>query len=369
MEDIVRWRRDLHKIPELGLKEFKTAQYIRGELTKLNYQYETIINTGTLVYIDNNRDETLAFRSDIDALAINEKNDVDFKSVHQGYMHACGHDGHIATLLELAKRLKTIENPRYNYLLIFQPAEESPGAAKIIVESGIFDRYHVKAIFGMHLMPFLEEGVIACKSGPLMAECGELDVEIIGKSGHAGLPHEGIDSIMIAGEVIQGYQNIISRKISPFSPAVLHIGKIVGGDARNSIASSVSLHGTIRCYDEEVFNQINEEIDKLHHGLEEIYDCRITKSCPPMYPPLINNEKVYQRFMKLVNKENYIELKEPLMLAEDFSFYLKEIPGLFFYLGVKSDIYNSGLHTETFNFSEEVLKNAADLFEIIARSY
>ena len=369
MEDIVRWRRELHKIPELGLKEYKTAAYIREELNKMGYQYDTMIDTGTLVFIDNHKAETLAFRSDIDALAIAEKNDIEFKSKHIGYMHACGHDGHMAALLGLAKRLKTIENPKYNYLLIFQPAEESPGAAKLIVESGIFDKYHVAAIFGMHLMPFLDEGVIGCKSGPLMAECGELDVEIAGKSGHAGLPHEGIDSVMIASEAIQGYQKIVSRKISPFSPCVLHIGKIEGGDARNSIAPSVKMQGTIRCYDEEVFKKMNEEIDKLHRGLEETYNCTITKSCPPMYPPLINDESVYQRFIQLVDKKNYIELKEPLMLAEDFSFYLKEIPGLFFYLGIKSDIYNSGLHTETFNFNEEVLLKAVDLYYNIAVNY
>lgn len=366
MEDIVRYRRELHKIPEIGLKEFKTAEYIRNELVKLGYSYFSVMDTDTIVYIDNGKDETLAFRSDIDGLQIEESNNVDYKSIHKGFMHACGHDGHMASLLALAKRLKLIDNLKYNYLLIFQPAEEAPGGAKKIVDSGILTRYHVKAIFGMHLMPFLQEGVIACKEGPLMAMCAELDVEIEGKSSHAGLPHEGIDSIMIASKVVDGYQSIISRKISPFEDAVIHIGKINGGDARNIVASKVIMNGTIRVFDEKTFDFITNEIYKLHRGMELVYNCFIKESYPPMYPPVINDRTVYNRFIELIDCK---ELNEPLMLAEDFSFYQKEVPGLFFFLGTKSDMYSSGLHTEDFNFNEDILKIAVDVFETIAMNY
>jgi len=369
MEDIKRWRRELHKIPELGLKEVKTAEYIRNEIMKMGYSYQSILETGTVIYINHHQKETLAFRSDIDGLLIHEKNDIDFKSIHQGCMHACGHDGHMSALLALAKRLKTIQSPKYNYLLIFQPAEESPGVAKDIVLSGILEKYHVKVIFGMHLMPFLKEGIIACKSGALMAQCGELDVSICGKGSHAGLPQEGIDSIVIASEAIMSYQNIISRKISPFQMAVLNIGIIQGGTARNSVAKTTEFHGTIRCYDEDVFDFIVGEIEKVNKGLQMAYGCHIEMSCPPLYPPLINDEKVYERFINLVDKDNYEELKEPLMLAEDFAFYGKAIPSLFFYVGTKSDLYSSGLHTETFNFNEEVLIKAVDLYMKIAQEY
>jgi hippurate hydrolase len=368
MEDIVRWRRELHLIPELGLKEYKTAEYIRKEINQLGYESEVILETGTIVFINNGMKETLAFRSDIDGLEINEKNDIDFKSSHNGLMHACGHDGHMATMLEFLKRIKTIDNPRYNFLIIFQPAEESPGAAKDVVETGIFDKYNVKAIFGMHLMPFLEEGVIGCKSGPLMAQCGELDVDIYGKGSHAGLPHQGVDSIIIASEAMSSYQNIISRKISPFSTAVLNIGMIKGGTARNSVASHCELHGTIRTYDESVFDYIVDSIDKVNKGLEINYNCSIKMTCPPMYPPVLNDESVYKRVCEITNY-NFKELKEPLMLAEDFAFYQKAIPGLFFFLGIRNEKYQSGLHTETFNFDEHVLYKAVDMFEKIAREF
>lgn len=367
MDDLTRWRRELHQIPELGLSEYRTAAYIRKELTQMGYQYETIVDTGTIVYIDHHQPTTLAFRSDIDALAINEKNDVDFKSQHSGMMHACGHDGHMSVLLGLAKRLKNSQDHfAYNILLIFQPAEESPGAAAQIVESGLFDRYHVKAIFGMHLMPFIEEGKIACKNGALMAMCGEMDVSIHGKSAHAGLAEEGIDSIVIASQAMNQYQAILSRRMHCFDPVVLNIGEISGGTARNSVASLTQMHGTVRCYDEKVFHELVGMIDDLHQGLEKTYGCQIEWSCPPLYPPVINDEKLYQKFVSLVNHD-YIELKEPLMLSEDFAFYQKAIPGIFFFLGTKCQEYQSGIHTETFNFHENILTIALDLYYTIAK--
>lgn len=366
MEDLKRWRRELHQIPELGLEEHQTAAYIRQELEKMGYQWEAIIETGTIVYIDQHRSSTIAFRSDIDALAIKEKNDIDFISCHPGVMHACGHDGHMSALLGLAKRLK--EEPKafpYNILLIFQPAEESPGAAKDIVASGIFEKYQVKAIFGMHLMPFVEEGYIACKSGPLMAMCGELDVKITGKGSHAGLPQEGIDSIVIASEAISQYQSLVSRSISPFSPVVFNIGHIQGGTARNSVATSTEMNGTLRCYDEKLFMKMTQRIGDIHQGLMKAYGCDIEWSCPPLYPPVINDAKLYQQWKSLV-KDDFIELDEPLMLAEDFAYYQRAIPGVFFFLGTKCEEYSSGLHTETFNFHEEILQKAVDLYYTIA---
>lgn len=367
MEELKKWRRDLHQIPELGLQEYQTAAYIRHELEIMGYQWEAIVETGTVVYIDCHQKETIAFRSDIDGLAIREQNQVDFISKYPGYMHACGHDGHMSALLGLAKRIQESNfNFSYNILLIFQPAEESPGAARQVVASGLFEKYHVKAIFGMHLMPFIEEGKIACKKGQLMAMCGEIDVRIQGKGAHAGLPQEGIDSIVIASDAIHQYQSLLTRQVSPFAPVVLNIGSIHGGTARNSVASETVMHGTLRCYDEQLFKDITAKMDAIHFGLEKNYGCQIEWSCPPLYPPVINDEHLYHNFCSLVKKEDFISLEEPFMLAEDFSFYQKEIPGIFFFLGTKCQDYQSGLHTETFNFHEEVLEKAVDLYYTIA---
>ena len=366
LEQIKKWRQELHQIPELGLHEYKTSKYLKTELLKMGYQPISILKTGILVYIDNGYDKTIAFRSDIDALKIKEETNCNFVSQHDGYMHACGHDGHMAALLGLAKRLK--EEPlslETNILLIFQPAEESPGGAKLIVEAGILSKYHVKAIFGLHLMPTIDEGKIACRPGPLMAQNGELDVTIIGKSAHAGLYHLGVDSIVIASLIISQYQNIVSRVISPVENCVINIGEINGGTARNIVADKTVFRGTVRTYSEKVFKKITETMQAINQGMEKSYGCKVEFSCPPMYPPVLNDYDLYQQFINIID-ENYLELKEPLMLAEDFAFYQKEVPGILFYVGTKTPQYTSGLHTETFNFNEDVLVQAVDVYYQLA---
>ncbi len=366
LEQIKKWRQELHQIPELGLQEYKTANYLKAELIKMGYQPISILETGILVYIDNGYDKTLAFRSDIDALKIKEQTNCSFMSKHEGYMHACGHDGHMAALLGLAKKLKDSPNSfEHNILLIFQPAEEAPGGAKLLVEEGILNKYQVKAIFGLHLMPTIDEGKIACCPGPLMAQNGELDVTVIGKSAHAGLYHLGVDSIVIASSIICQYQNIISRIISPVESCVINIGEINGGTVRNIVADKTTFKGTVRTYSESVFKKITDTMQAINHGMEESYGCKIEFSCPPMYPPVLNDYDLYRQFINLVDK-NYEELKEPLMLAEDFAFYQKEVPGIFFYVGTKTAKYLSGLHTETFNFNEEVLVQAVELYYRLA---
>ena len=173
LKQITKWRRDLHQIPELGLEEFKTSQYVKKELEKMGYQPISVLETGILVYLDCHQDKTIAFRSDMDALKITEQTNCEFASKHQGYMHACGHDGHMAALLGFAKKLSQVPADfAYNILLIFQPAEESPGGANLICQAGILKQYNVKAIFGLHLMPTIEAGKIACRPGPLMAQNG-----------------------------------------------------------------------------------------------------------------------------------------------------------------------------------------------------
>lgn len=366
LEQIKKWRRQLHQIPEIGLQEYQTSNYLKKELIEMGYDPISILDTGILVYIDHHQDKTVAFRSDMDGLKISEQTNCDFKSKHDGYMHACGHDGHMAALLGFAKKLSQVPADfAYNILLIFQPAEESPGGANLICQAGILKQYNVKAIFGLHLMPTIEAGKIACRPGPLMAQNGELDVTVTGKSAHAGLYHLGVDSILIASQLICQYQNILTRVIAPVESCVINIGEIKGGTVRNIVADQTVFKGTVRTYSETVFKKITDTMQAINHGMEEAYGCKIDFSCPPMYPPVLNDYDLYAQFVKLTG-DNYEELKEPLMLAEDFAFYQREIPGIFFYVGTKTERYNSGLHTETFNFDEEVLLQAVELYYQIA---
>ncbi|MCD8029079.1 MAG: M20 family metallopeptidase, partial [Erysipelotrichaceae bacterium] len=327
MNQLKKWRRDLHQIPELGMKEYQTSAYIRNELDKMGYNWESVVETGTIVFIDYGKNKTIAFRSDIDALPITENNDIDYQSKHEGCMHACGHDGHISALLGFAKHLK--ENNydfNHNILLIFQPAEETIAAARFIVSSGVFEKYNVKAIFGMHLMPDVDEGVIACKSGPLMALCGDVNVTIIGQDAHAGEPQKGIDSIAIACDLWQQYQNMIARRVTRFSPVLLNIGKIEGGTSGNSVASTTKIEGTLRCFDEALYGKLVDYILDIHQGLEKTYGCQIIWSPPPVNPPVMNDNHLYNQFKNIV-AEDYLELIDPLMMSEDFSYYQKAIPG------------------------------------------
>lgn len=359
------WRQDLHQIPEVGLQEYQTSAYLKDQLEKMGYQTIPVLDTGILVYIDNGALATVAFRSDIDALAINEDESHLCKSTIAGMMHACGHDGHMSALLGFAALLQETEKkPKYNVLLIFQPAEESPGGARLIVEQNILEHYNVKAIFGMHLMPSLDQGTIGCKSGPLMAQAGELDVTIEGKSAHAGLPHLGIDTINIAANLVGLYQQSLARQLPPFEPCVLNIGKIEGGTVRNIVADKTKLEGTLRAFNPDVFAQIKKTIFDINAGFEKTYGCKITTNLPDGYPPVINDKKLYRQFKNLVDKD-YLELEEPMMLAEDFAFYQTRVPGIFFFLGTRTDLYQSNLHTASFDFDEAVLLKAIDLYESI----
>jgi len=353
-----KWRDDLHQIPEAGLKEVKTTAYLMRELKKMGYDPQKCLNTGCYVYIDMKAEKTIAFRSDIDGLEVNECSDHPTPSKHPGMMHACGHDGHMACLLGLAKALQE-KTPIYNVLLIFQPAEEHPGGARLIVESGLLEKYHVSAIFGLHLMPSVEAGKIGLKEGPLMAQCGELDVKITGRGSHAGMPQLGIDTIMIASQLMNMYHTILTRSISPLQNAIIHIGQIEGGTARNSVAEVTSIHGTIRAYDENIFNYITAMIRKMNDAMADIYHCSIETSCPPLYPPVINDRKLCAQ---MFNFMDVIHLTEPLMLAEDFSFYQKAVPGVFMFLGTKTKKYHASLHAAQFNFDPEVLQRGVEAY-------
>lgn len=359
------WRRYLHTIPEIGFQEKQTAKYLYDELKKMGYDPLFVTETGLIVFMDFSKEKTLAFRSDIDALKITEQTGVSFSSQHDGYMHACGHDGHMAALLALAYRLKDVKELPHNILLIFQPGEEVSNGAKSIIDTGIFTKYNVKGIFGLHMFPDVEEGYIACRKGPLMAQSGELDVVIRGKGAHAGKYHEGIDTIVIASQLISQYQSIISRMVSPMQPVVIHVGTIHGGTVRNIVADQTSFHGTIRTYSEEVFQNIVEAMKGLHLGMEKAYGCQIEFSCQTFNPPVLNDKKLYQQLVTLAG-DSFLELENPVMLAEDFSHYQKIVPGVFFFVGTKCEKYCSGLHTATFQFHEEVLLKAVDLYDRLA---
>ena len=371
LDDIVKNRRALHQIPETALEEFKTKEYLKNYLISIGLEPQEIVETGLFVYIEGkDKENCIAFRSDIDALNIKEETGAEFESKHVGKMHACGHDGHMTTLLAFAKYLTTIQPLEKSVLLIFQPAEESPGRAKDIVETGLLKKYNVKAIYGMHLFPELPEGTVASKEGPFFAQAALMTTTITGKSGHGAMPHKTIDPLMAFTKIVDGYQTIVSRNLSPFDPGVVTIGKFCGGSAQNIIADTVNFWGTIRTFKEENTEFIIERIKEIHRGIELSYRVKIDEKIDIVYPPVVNDKELYKKFVETMKNMNYVE-HEALTISEDFAYYQKEVPGIFMLLGTRSEekgfVYP--LHSCHFNFDEKVLLKGVEAFARILESY
>ena len=259
---LIQYRRDLHLIPELAMQEKKTGEYLKNVLLNFkSFEIERVVENGILAFKKSKNPSaiTVGFRADMDALPIVEKTKREFKSTHPQNMHACGHDGHMAMALELAGRLDNVELD-INVLIIFQPAEENIGGAEKIVSGGYLEKYSPKAIFGIHIMPEIEEGIFGLRSGAIMAAAIELDVEIYGKSSHCARPEEGSDSIIIGSELVLVYNQLLSKRISPFDCAVLHIGSFHSGSVRNIVSNYAHLCGTVRTFDDDVLLKIKKEI-------------------------------------------------------------------------------------------------------------
>lgn len=355
--EAVEIRRALHQIPEPGFLEIKTSDYICRYLEKHHISYKKYAKTGIVAEINANQEETIAFRADMDALSMAEQNDISFKSQHEGYMHGCGHDGHMTILLMFAKFAKANEKTlRKNVVLIFQPAEEGPGGAAVMIQEGLFKDYKIDEIFGIHLHPEFDEGVIAINEGPVMAMTGEFDIIIKGKTTHGAMPHTGNDAILVASEMVQHFQSIISRNVNPTEAAVLTIGTIKGGERRNIIAGSVTLKGTIRAFNEQEFYKILDRMRQIIKGLEIAFECEIDADLRVDYPPVVNHSSSVESF-KTSNQGMSIVEFPPQMIAEDFSYYLKEVKGAFVFLGVRNQEkqYIFPLHNSKFNFDEKAL--------------
>lgn len=361
-DKIKKYREDLHEIPEVGFKEFKTQAYLKNELLSLGYLVEEVAKTGLIAVKKGESTSSIAFRSDIDALEVEEKTDLPFKSKHQGFMHACGHDGHMSILLGFASYIANLKTKK-TIVLIFQPAEESPGGAKDIIKSGVFKEYSVEKIFGLHLFPEIEEGKVGLTDGALMAKVGEFDIKINAISAHGAMPHKGIDGIYVASELIQIVQSIVSRNINPIEGAIVTIGKITGGEARNILASKVTLNGTMRAFNDEVYDLIKGRLFDICQGLEKMFSVNIDIEFRDMYPALINNSDLYKFMKSILHIDEIVEL-EPLMIAEDFSYYLKEVPGYFYMLGTRNEKlgFIHPLHSCYFNFTNEVLYKGVEIY-------
>ncbi|MGX7163975.1 M20 metallopeptidase family protein [Enterococcus massiliensis] len=358
LPDVTAFRRELHQIPELGLQEFQTIAYLKKQLASFGIQeIHQVLDTALVVVFEGELPgKTIAFRTDIDALPVTEETGASFASKIPGRMHACGHDGHMATMLGFAKYLA--EHPEViqgKILLLFQPAEEGPGGAQLVIDAGVLTKYGVDEIVGLHLFPEFDEGRIACRKGGMMARNGEVTLTITGQSAHGAQPQQGADAILAAAAVIQGVHSIISRNLSPLDSAVLTFGDIQGGEAMNIIAGKVVIHGTMRAFSDTVYDTMVERITRLTTEIAQGYGCRGEVFFNHMYRVVDNNPQMVENLEKIAG-DSYVE-SPPYLLAEDFSMYQQEIPGLFFFVGTRNEEkgYTYPLHSGKMQFDEKNL--------------
>lgn len=377
-DKLIEMRRHFHQYPEIAFEEVKTSEYIADTLSKLDIEVKTgVAKTGVVGILKGDGDKTIGLRADMDALPVTEQNEVEYKSKNEGRMHACGHDSHMSMLLGAATILSQMkEQLKGNVKFIFQPSEESiPGGAKIMIEEGVLESPKVDAIFGMHVDPTIKTGKIGYKSGPFMAFSSEFSIVVKGKGGHAAVPQASIDPIVMASDIIQELQKIVSRWTSPIEPIVLTIGSIHSGTAFNIIPETAEMQGTTRVVNMELAKKVPQKIETILKKITEIYGGSYKFDFQPGYPALINDRQftnfVSSVIENLFGEENALELEEPLMGGEDFAYYLQKVPGTFLRLGSANDEKESTYpwHHPRFNIDEDILPIGTSLFAACSLEY
>ena len=359
---IIADRRSLHKIPELELCLPKTMEYLKNALSGLKCRIISPVSHSLCAYFDFGAPKTVAFRCDCDALPIVERSTHAYVSTHEGRMHACGHDGHMAILLELARRLDKAETLPNNVLLIFQAGEESPGGAKDICDSGVLGEYGVGAIFGLHIWPTLEKGRVFSRANELMSHASEVTVDIRGKSAHLAKSKDGIDAMAAAVEL----HTLVAAAEAAWPDSVyrlLKFGKLQSGTARNAVADFAHLEGSLRAFQDEVFDTLKARLYEIAGEMEAKYGVEVSIRMSEGYPAVMNPPALVAKLHEIAD---FAELPEPTMTAEDFAWYQRFVPGVFFFLGLGD---SPALHTDHFDFDEEILVKGADFFENLAKKF
>ncbi|ANB61049.1 M20 family metallopeptidase [Anoxybacteroides amylolyticum] len=375
-DEMVAIRRYLHQHPELSFQEYNTAKYIVDYYKTLGVSVRERVGGNGVVakIVGASPGKTVALRADFDALPIQDEKDVPYKSTVPGVMHACGHDGHTATLLVLAKAFYDIKDELSGTVVfIHQHAEEyAPGGAIGMIEDGCLD--DVDVIFGTHLWATEPTGTIQYRTGPIMAAADRFEIKIQGKGGHGAQPHKTKDAIVVAAQLVLALQQIVSRRVNPLQPAVLSIGSFIADNAFNVIADTAKLVGTVRTFDEALRDEIAQEIEKITTGICLAADCSYEYTYTKGYPPVVNHSEETNFIVdiaKQLPEVTTIEETEPHMGGEDFAYYLQNVKGSFFFTGAKAANITSPYphHHPKFDFDEKAMLIAAKLLGTAALQY
>jgi amidohydrolase len=373
--EMVEWRHQIHAHPETAFEEHNTARLVAALLQSFGLSVDCgIARTGVVGTLKGSvpSDRTIALRADMDALHVEEQNDFLHASRERGRMHACGHDGHTAMLLGAAKHLAETRNFAGTIHFVFQPAEENEGGARLMIEEGIFERYPIEAVYGMHNWPELPEGQSAIQPGPMMAAFDIFEIEIKGRGAHAAMPHLSIDPIVAAAQVINGLQTIASRNVHPLEGAVVSVTQIHGGDTWNVIPETVLLRGTTRSFKPAVRDQIEPAIRRVAEGACSACGAAMKLRYERRYPPTINSaletELAATAAAALVGDENVRRDMLPSMAAEDFAWFLEKKPGAYIWIGNGSAENRAMLHNPHYDFNDAILPLGASYWVRLVES-
>ena len=380
--EIASVRRDIHAHPELCFKEERTADLIAQALTSWGIPIHRGLGTTGVVGIIKNGTSAraLGLRADMDALPMTELNTFAHASKFPGRMHACGHDGHVAMLLAAARHLARHRNFDGTVYLIFQPAEEGGAGAREMMRDGLFEKFPMEAIFGAHNWPGMKAGQFALKSGPVMASSNEFKIVIRGKGSHAALPHNGIDPVPIACQMVQAFQTIITRNRRPVDPGVISVTMIHAGEATNVVPDTCELQGTVRTFTLELLDIIEKRMQEVAEHTCAAHGATCDFTFHRNYPPTINHpaETEFTRRVleEMVGKDNVMEY-EPTMGSEDFSFFLQEKPGCYFHIGNGDGSHREGghglgpcmLHNASYDFNDELIPLGATAWVRLAETW
>ncbi|MBT8373232.1 MAG: amidohydrolase [Deltaproteobacteria bacterium] len=357
---IINTRRDLHKIPEIGYTEEKTSVYVADHLSRLGLDVQTgMAQFGVVGLLATDKPgPTLMIRADMDALPLKEETGLAFASTHEGVMHACGHDAHMAMALGAATVLARIKKDLKGTIkFVFQPAEEGPGGAKPMIDAGVMENPKVDYAIGCHLWPEIAEGTIGVRTGPFLAAMDRFDLKIIGQGGHGAMPHLCIDALEVGTQVVNALQRISSRHLNPLEPAVVTVGSFHAGTAFNIIPGEAEMSGTTRTFNLDIWDTWEQRLEKVIGGVCESMNADFELKFAKGYPPTINDESISEVVRRcaanVVGRERVVR-PDQSMGGEDMSYFLQKSKGCFFALGVGREGYAS-VHNPKFNFNEEVL--------------
>ncbi len=373
LDEVKQWRKQIHSQPELGFKEFKTSSFIVDKLQSFGIEvHQGLGGTGVVGTLKNGAGPTIGIRADIDALPIAEQNDVEHKSTHANCMHACGHDGHTSVLLGAAKYLSQHKEFNGTIHFIFQPAEEVLGGAKAMIDDGLFDKFPMDAVYGLHNWPGLPVGEIAVNNGPMMASFDTFEITLTGKGTHAAMPHLGADPIAAGAALITNIQSIISRRVSPLQSGVISVTQMNSGDTTNVIPDVAILKGTVRSFDMDVRQSMQEMLTEMVVTLPPLYGVKGEMDYHIRYPVTTNDSQAYLEIKEAATKALGVDKVntdvEPSMASEDFSFMSQVVKGAYFWLGVDGSIPSKPLHNASYDFNDDAIETGIKVWVSLVES-